>query len=372
MASASSPVFDMKPLMDALVRMEAKIDKTNTEVEAMSESLGVVADRVRVVEAHVFTGRFDEHYDYKHALDIAVQNVDLGLMQALFRLVNFRQDTLNEALGRAAELKGDIEKLATIFTCLIQAGAVIDSQEAIIGAVNSLRIDTLQFFLDRGAKLQALDVLGYVVKMGGPDHLAEERKNVILFLLKKGLYPQNVKTLEYILELYRSNKIDIDTPNELGGTLLGNAAFTHKIPLVEMLLKHGANPLKTDKTKKKKTPIDYAKEKGHTAVLQLFEEHERKRQKAHKAPELSQVEPQPKSPKAPNPSILSTLSIIFRSSSSKHTPKIEEERSLLEAPDTELKSGDELNPLYLALDDLKVVHNLPTPSRKKKRKIHAE
>jgi len=135
---------------------------------------------------------------------------------------------------------------------LVSAGAVVDAADpekrtSLMWAAFNGHTAVVEYLLEKGAKLDAKDSSG----------------RSALMYASSGPYPE---TVELLLE----EGADVNTQGTLEGfTALMTAAAEGQLDVVRLLLEHGADPSLEDEDSD--TALSFAREKGHSAVVELLE-----------------------------------------------------------------------------------------------------
>ncbi len=174
----------------------------------------------------------------------------------------------------------------------LQAGAPIDAtnrrrQSAILLAAKGHHLDVVRHLIDAGADIDQQDETCFNPFLHGCIHNDLELVRIMVAagadLTRRtrfggnGLTPASEKGhVDIVRELLTTTDINVNLTNFLGWTALIEAIILRdggpvQQEIVRLLLEHGANPGLTDKWGV--TPIELAREKGYTEIVDLLVEY---------------------------------------------------------------------------------------------------
>ncbi|MFA1643684.1 ankyrin repeat domain-containing protein [Chryseomicrobium imtechense] len=187
----------------------------------------------------------------------AVENNDVGKVESILQYSPYPINETNDK-GESPLLIATHKNYIDVAKRLIDAGADINQQDHIQDSP----------YLYAGAQGKT-EILKYMIVHAEPNHSVVNRYggNALIPAAEKG-HLENVKVL------LQDGKADIDHQNNYGYTALieavaltdGSALYQE---IVQELLKYNAN--KELRDNRGKTALDYAKEKGYTAMVRLLE-----------------------------------------------------------------------------------------------------
>lgn len=167
------------------------------------------------------------------------------------------------ALWFAARHDSNIE----LIKLLIAKGARIDDEKggAFPIAIKHNCLKTTQFFIDKGADIHRRDAYS-------PIHIAAYHchKEMVKLLISAGANV-NIKTHPRSVQLFKGTLAKLFFPTIYANqpqTLLHIATIKNNIPLVKLLISHGANIHYRDY--KGKLPLDYAIEQNNKELIELL------------------------------------------------------------------------------------------------------
>jgi hypothetical protein len=137
--------------------------------------------------------------------------------------------------------------------------------------------------------------------------------------LHQASFEGHLKCVEELIETHQAD-INKVTQNSYGHTPLMLAAYSNKLPVVELLIAHGADHI--IKNKQEDTALDIAMEEGHDDVLTLLgeldypedEEEEEEQEGAARQPPLDEKSPKPE----PEPDVSSTREPHYNADEDSH------------------------------------------------------